>query len=452
MAATALLSRRVRLHRADAGTPIPRWAEWSSEALTFAAFGGLLHIALYIKERFAPEDEQDRHLQHRASADLTGHLSFREKSRKQHHVSHICYGTTDHLHILMGVATPATPPSTPVKPQPIRTDNQPHVVNISASKMSSVTRLLQPSQPDTALPEWLQPLSQHRALVIPPGTVQLHDTVLGRGSFGEVWLGKLGSSSVAVKLLDALQLRGEQGEQGVAEKGRAVVKEVGLVVGVGFGCLLAVVGQYCYVFQGVAGKRTTVDNWPTVNGLVSGQRSTFCVSQVNIMKDLRSANVVLFMGVCLSPLSIVTEYCSHGSLYDVIKRARDDPRGTDARRLTWARRVGMARDAAAVRGGNVGLPLCKATVPYDVMCTVMFFLRAWSQCAILVFYSISLLCYVDVYQCWLDVYQFCVNVYQFGVDFYPLHVPQGMVELHSRGVLHRCVCFGIPVKITSTLC
>lgn len=73
--------------------------------------------------------------------------------------------------------------------------------------------------------------------------------------------------------------------------------------------------------------------------------------QVNIMKDLRSANVVLFMGVCLSPLSIVTEYCSHGSLYDVIKRARDDPRGADARRLTWARRVSMARDAAAVRVG-----------------------------------------------------------------------------------------------------
>lgn len=112
------------------------------------------------------------------------------------------------------------------------------MVNISASNMSSVTRLLQPAQPDTSLPAWLQPLSQHRALVIPPGTVQLQETVLGRGSFGEVWLGRLGSSSVAVKLLDALQLRGgieDRGEE-VAEKGRAVVKEVCFGC---FGCCVA---------------------------------------------------------------------------------------------------------------------------------------------------------------------------------------------------------------------
>lgn len=92
--------------------------------------------------------------------------------------------------------------------------------------MSSVTRMLQPSQPDASLPEWLQPLSQHPALVIPPGTVHMQDVMLGRGSFGEVWLGKLGSSSVAVKLLDSLQLQSGPEGPGVAEKGRAVVKEV----------------------------------------------------------------------------------------------------------------------------------------------------------------------------------------------------------------------------------
>lgn len=80
------------------------------------------------------------------------------------------------------------------------------------------------------------------------------------------------------------------------------------------------------------------------------------------MKGLRSSNVVLFMGVCLSPLSIVTEYCSHGSLFDVLKRARDDVTGTDARRLTWARRVAMARDAAAVcQTGEPVVKQCVAT-------------------------------------------------------------------------------------------
>ncbi len=171
--------------------------------------------------------------------------------------------------------------------------------------------------PDTTLPEWLQPLSQNRALVISPSTLHVQDVLLGRGSFGQVWLGKLGTSPVAVKLLDSLHVGGGQQHgdgqqhggrgnnennnqdtrQDVAEKGRAVVKEV------------------------------------------------------NIMKQLRSSNVVLFMGVCLSPLSIVTEYCPHGSLYDVIKRSREDPGSTEGKRLTWERRVRMARDAAAVLSG-----------------------------------------------------------------------------------------------------
>lgn len=42
--------------------------------------------------------------------------------------------------------------------------------------------------------------------------------------------------------------------------------------------------------------------------------------QVGILSTLRHPNVVLFMGVCLSPPAVVTEYCPLRSLYDVLKK------------------------------------------------------------------------------------------------------------------------------------
>jgi hypothetical protein len=42
--------------------------------------------------------------------------------------------------------------------------------------------------------------------------------------------------------------------------------------------------------------------------------------EVGILATLRHPNVVLFMGVCLAPPAVVTEYCPLGSLYDVLKK------------------------------------------------------------------------------------------------------------------------------------
>lgn len=50
------------------------------------------------------------------------------------------------------------------------------------------------------------------------------------------------------------------------------------------------------------------------------------------------------MGVCLDPPCIITEYCSRGSLFDVLKNARTSTRYQ--RQLTWKRRIGFALDAA----------------------------------------------------------------------------------------------------------
>ena len=49
-------------------------------------------------------------------------------------------------------------------------------------------------------------------------------------------------------------------------------------------------------------------------------------------------------GVCPDPPAVVTEFCSRGSLYDLLRSARDN--ATLARQLDWPRRVGIALDAA----------------------------------------------------------------------------------------------------------
>lgn len=70
------------------------------------------------------------------------------------------------------------------------------------------------------------------------------------------------------------------------------------------------------------------------------------VVQVSIMSAIRHPNVVLFMGLCLDPPCIVTEFCARGSLYDVLKKARSTP--AFAQQLDWSRRLSMALDAAKV--------------------------------------------------------------------------------------------------------
>jgi serine/threonine protein kinase len=51
-----------------------------------------------------------------------------------------------------------------------------------------------------------------------------------------------------------------------------------------------------------------------------------------------------YLGVCLHPPCVVTEYCARGSLNDVLKRARTS---TSLRgHLDWSRRLHMALDAA----------------------------------------------------------------------------------------------------------
>jgi serine/threonine protein kinase len=66
--------------------------------------------------------------------------------------------------------------------------------------------------------------------------------------------------------------------------------------------------------------------------------------EAGLMASLRHPNIVQFLGVCIFPPAIVTEWCARGSLTDVLKAGKDST--TAAADLTWQRRLGMALDAA----------------------------------------------------------------------------------------------------------
>ena len=63
-----------------------------------------------------------------------------------------------------------------------------------------------------------------------------------------------------------------------------------------------------------------------------------------MMAALRHPNVVSFLGVCLQPPSIVTEYCARRSLTDVLRGAKSSP--AKAGEMAWVRRLNMVLDAA----------------------------------------------------------------------------------------------------------
>jgi len=66
--------------------------------------------------------------------------------------------------------------------------------------------------------------------------------------------------------------------------------------------------------------------------------------EAGLMASLRHSNIVQFMGVCTTPPAIITEYCSAGSLRDVLSAAMTTP-GV-ANQLLWSCRINMAIDAA----------------------------------------------------------------------------------------------------------
>ena len=57
------------------------------------------------------------------------------------------------------------------------------------------------------------------------------------------------------------------------------------------------------------------------------------------MASLRHSSVVNFFGICFEPPCILTEYCSRGSLADLLGQCSKDPQM--AATLTWPQRLSL---------------------------------------------------------------------------------------------------------------
>jgi serine/threonine protein kinase len=71
--------------------------------------------------------------------------------------------------------------------------------------------------------------------------------------------------------------------------------------------------------------------------------------EASTMVSLRHPCICQFMGLCLEPPAVVTEYCERGSLYGVLHAARmqqEQGNAALAKELTWQRRLDMLIDTA----------------------------------------------------------------------------------------------------------
>jgi len=93
--------------------------------------------------------------------------------------------------------------------------------------------------------------------------------------------------------------------------------------------------------------------------------------EAGIMSSLRHPNVVNFLGVCTWPASILTEYCSRGSLLDVLTAARQDPE--KAQDLTWERRLALVRYLSQKL--NMHCHPHDVLTPYFEFAAVLFYFR-----------------------------------------------------------------------------
>jgi serine/threonine protein kinase len=70
------------------------------------------------------------------------------------------------------------------------------------------------------------------------------------------------------------------------------------------------------------------------------------MNEVFLLGSLSHPNIMRFCAVCLDPPMIVTQYYQHGSLFELLKKARRGDRRAAAE-LTWSKRLDMLRDVAA---------------------------------------------------------------------------------------------------------
>lgn len=70
------------------------------------------------------------------------------------------------------------------------------------------------------------------------------------------------------------------------------------------------------------------------------------MNEVFMLGSLSHPNIMRFCAVCLDPPMIVTQYYQHGSLFQLLKKARRGEKRAQAE-LSWSKRLEMLRDVAS---------------------------------------------------------------------------------------------------------
>jgi serine/threonine protein kinase len=65
------------------------------------------------------------------------------------------------------------------------------------------------------------------------------------------------------------------------------------------------------------------------------------VQEAGLLASLRHPNVVSYYGICLDPPCLLTEYCAHGSLAELLARANQEAEA--AAMLTWPVRLALVK-------------------------------------------------------------------------------------------------------------
>jgi hypothetical protein len=73
----------------------------------------------------------------------------------------------------------------------------------------------------------------------------------------------------------------------------------------------------------------------------------FPMQEASLIAALRHPNITQFLAVCTVPPCMVTEYCSRGSLFDLLRAASSNP--AKAAHLTWPRRLTMVGQLVTLR-------------------------------------------------------------------------------------------------------
>eukprot|EP00884_Botryococcus_braunii_P001864 jgi/Botrbrau1/11679/Bobra.0195s0010.1 len=131
---------------------------------------------------------------------------------------------------------------------------------------------------------------------------------IGKGSGGIVYLGRLKETDVAIKEISLVPPNSSSNAGKIMVTGDAA-------------------GTLHY-------------NASATIGSLRDNRMWQMEQEVQILSSLRHPNIVMFMGFCLDPPRIITDYCARGSLSEVLGKARLQP--NISAQLTWPRRLSMA--------------------------------------------------------------------------------------------------------------